>query len=872
MGRCRGARGRLLSPSKNGAVVAGDNQLLSTCRNGRKWESGYLHLLLLVLVSMLASFPGSRGQRWDGVVITLADYQGLQAFKHALVDPRGFLKSWNGTGLDACSGAWTGIKCVQGKVISIQLPWKGLGGSISEKIGQLTALRKLSLHDNVIGGQVPAALGFLPDLRGVYLFNNRLSGSIPHSIGHCLVLQTLDLSSNSLTGAIPDAVSNSTRLYRLNLSYNNFSGSIPLGLTRSSSLNLLSLHHNNLSGSIPNTWVEAGPGLRQPQLQILNLDHNSFTGSIPPSLSQLTMLQVLTITHNRINGTIPADLGALSRLQTLDAAGNSLTGPLPPSLCNLSSLVQLNLDHNRLQGQLPVAIDGLKNISVLSLKGNQFQGPIPVTIGNISSLSRLDLSENNFTGEIPASLVRLTNLTSFNVSDNDLSGPVPFLLSEKFNSSSFRGNLQLCGYSASVPCPTPPSPNPSRPPVSPAACRRRLQTKDIILIAAGATLVVLVVLCCALLYCLIKKRTEASGKSAAAGAASRGEKPGAAAGTEVESGGDMGGKLVHFDGPLVFTADDLLCATAEIMGKSTYGTVYKATLEDGNEVAVKRLREKIAKGQKEFESEVNLLGKIRHPNLLALRAYYLGPKGEKLLVFDYMPKGSLATFLHARGPDTPVDWQTRMRIAMGATRGLHYLHTHENMIHGNLTSGNILLDEDTAAKIADYGLSRLMTAAANSNVIATAGALGYRAPELSKLKKANTKTDVYSLGVIILELLTGKSPGEAMNGVDLPQWVASIVKEEWTNEVFDVELMRDVEGTTGDELLNTLKLALHCVDPSPAARPEVQQVLQQLEEIKPELAGSAGTTAAKEVEEPVEKSASTAGTTAMAASAPTSDE
>lgn len=194
-------------------------------------------------------------------------------------------------------------------------------------------------------------------------------------------------------------------------------------------------------------------------------------------------------------------------------------------------------------------------------------------------------------------------------------------------------------------------------------------------------------------------------------------------------------------------------------------------------------------------------------------------------------------FPAARGPDTPINWPTRMRIAKRMTRGLFYLHSHENIIHGNLTSSNILLDEHTNARIADFGLSRLMTAAANSNVIATAGALGYRAPELSKLKKANTKTDVYSLGVIILELLTGKSPGEAMNGADLPRWVASIVKEEWTNEVFDLELMRDA-SSIGDELLNTLKLALHCVDPSPSTRPEVQQVLQQLEEIRPETAPS----------------------------------
>lgn len=181
-----------------------------------------------------------------------------------------------------------------------------------------------------------------------------------------------------------------------------------------------------------------------------------------------------------------------------------------------------------------------------------------------------------------------------------------------------------------------------------------------------------------------------------------------------------------------------------------------------------------------------------------------------------------------------------MNIAMGITKGLCYLHTEENIIHGNLTSSNVLLDEQNNPKIADVGLSRLMTNAANSNVIATAGMLGYRAPELSKLKNATVKTDIYSLGVIMLELLTGKSPSEGTDGQDLPQWVASIVKEEWTNEVFDLELMRDASNTNvGDELLNTLKLALHCVDPSPSGRPEAQQVLQKLEEIKPDMAPSA---------------------------------
>ncbi|CAI0398018.1 unnamed protein product [Linum tenue] len=769
-------------------VVAGginSKYLTTTVKKKEKWKLSFFFFHLLLIQSVL-------GQDWDGVVVTQADFQVLQSFKQELIDPKGFLRSWNDSGYGACSGGWAGIKCAQGQVIVIQLPWKGLGGKLTDKIGQLQALRKLSLHDNVVTGTIPQTLGVLPDLRGLQLFNNRFSGSIPPTLGSCRLLQNLDLGNNLLAGRIPDRLANATKLFRINLSYNSLSGPIPPSLTHSPSLAYLDLQHNNLSGSIPDSW------------------------------------------------------GSSFRLQYLAIAHNSISGSIPLSLSNLSSLQVLELESNLLDGQIPEGMGNLQNLSILNLRRNQLAGPIPVTLGEIPTLTRLDLSENKFSGEIPHSLANLSRLSSFNVSYNNLSGPVPTELSSKFNSTSFVGNIQLCGYSGATPCPSPPPSSQIIPTQLPKK-KKKLSTKDIILIAAGALLIALLILVCVLLCCLARKRTAAKAKegqpstaarTAAAGVAG-GEKGAPPTAAEVEAGGETGGKLVHFDGPLMFTADDLLCATAEIMGKSTYGTVYKATLEDGSQVAVKRLREKITKGQREFEAEVNVLGKIRHPNLLALRAYYLGPKGEKLLVFDYMPKGSLTTFLHARGPETPIDWPTRMKIAQGMTRGLLYLHNNENIIHGNLTSSNVLLDERNESKIADYGLSRLMTAAANTNVIATAGALGYRAPELSKLKKANTKTDVYSLGVIILELLTGKSPGEAMNGVDLPQWVASIVKEEWTNEVFDVELMRDATEI-GDELLNTLKLALHCVDPTPSARPEVQQVLQQLEEIRPVAGGGDG--------------------------------
>ncbi|KAB1199242.1 putative leucine-rich repeat receptor-like protein kinase IMK3 [Morella rubra] len=290
------------------------------------------------------------------------------------------------------------------------------------KIGQLPALRKISLHDNVLAGAIPWSLGFLPSFRGVYLFNNRLSGSIPSPIGNCPLLQTLDLSNNALIGTIPPSLANSTKPFRFNLCFKSLTGSLPNSLTQSPSLTILALQPNNLSGSIPNTWGRTG--------------NNTY-------------------------------------------------------------------------------------------------------------------------------------------------------------------NLQLCGYSSSTPCPSPPPENlPAPPKGAPKWHHRKLSTKDKILIAAGALLAALLVLCCILLCCLIRKRATSKGiewqncQGVAAGSFDKA----VSAGAHVQLMGETGGKLVHFDGPFVFTADNLLYATAEIMGKSAYRTTYKATLDDGNQVAVKRSREKSTKG------------------------------------------------------------------------------------------------------------------------------------------------------------------------------------------------------------------------------------------------------------------------------------
>ncbi|KAL8470332.1 hypothetical protein ACS0TY_032979 [Phlomoides rotata] len=258
----------------------------------------------------------------------------------------------------------------------VQLLWKGLGGRISEKIGQQQALRRLSLHDNELVGAVPTSLGFLRNLRGVYLFNNRLSGSIPAAIGNCPLLQTFGLSNNQLNGVIPPSLGDSAKLYRLNLSFNYFS----------------SLQYNNLSGSVPDSW---GSGNVSHQLQFLSVDHNLLSGKIPASLSKLNLLEEINLSNNQIGGSIPNELGDLSRLKSIDLSNNLINRSFPESLSNLASLQRLNLENNFLDSSIPDSIEKLQNLIVLNLSSNRFKGQIPDTVGNITSVTNLDLSENH---------------------------------------------------------------------------------------------------------------------------------------------------------------------------------------------------------------------------------------------------------------------------------------------------------------------------------------------------------------------------------------------------------------------------------------------------------------------------------------------
>uniref|UniRef100_A0A803R510 Protein kinase domain-containing protein n=2 Tax=Cannabis sativa TaxID=3483 RepID=A0A803R510_CANSA len=248
----------------------------------------------------------------------------------------------------------------------------------------------------------------------------------------------------------------------------------------------------------------------------------------------------------------------------------------------------------------------------------------------------------------------------------------------------------------------------------------------------------------------------------------------------------------------------------------------------GVAVAVKRLKEATVP-EKEFREKMEEVGRLNHENLVLLRAYYFS-RDEKLLVYDYMPMGSLSALLHGNSGAgrTPLNWETRSGIALGAAYGIEYLHSQGPFSsHGNIKSSNILLTRSYEARVSDFGLAHLASSNSTPHRID-----GYRAPEVTDPHKVTLKADVYSFGVLLLELLTGKPPTHSQlneEGVDLPKWVQSVVREEWTAEVFDLELLRyqNVE----EEMVELLQLALECTMQYPDKRPSMAEVTKRIEEL-----------------------------------------
>ncbi|ERN19839.1 hypothetical protein AMTRI_Chr05g61360 [Amborella trichopoda] len=525
----------------------------------------------------------------------------------------------------------------------------------------------------------------------------------------------------------------------------------------------------------------------------------------------------LVLQRLNLTGEIHAIAG-LSELRVLSLKYNFLSSTLP-SLSHWKNMKQLFLSHNHLSGEIPDGISELRRLWRLDLAHNAFSGHLPVGLGRLPRLLTLRLESNSFAGTILS--LNLSTLEDFNISGNNFVGVIPQSLS-LFPPSSFSGNLDLCGTPLLSKCSNstvnsipnhPVSEDPKAIMGGLAEKGDRISSTAVIAIVAVDS-IVLFLLGGAFIYCYWSRM--------GVGAEKREKKGGLVERMVYSSSfhgsrrGEERGNLVFFEGCKAFELDELLRASAEMLGKGMFGAAYKAAMENGVQVVVKRLKER----KKDGEEVLQVLGRLRNKNVVSLRACYYS-KDETLLVYDFLPYGSLHSFLHGnRGPGrTPVRWKSRLRIALDAARGLAFLHQTcrqpLNLSHGNLTSSNILLSHPSAsACISDFALHHLVP---------------HTTPSIrqSPQKKPSQKLDVYGFGIVLLEILTGRPSEES--GVSLVEWVQCVVKEEWTSEVFDLELMKDRQCE--EEMVSLLQVALLCLSESTSQRPNMSKVVQLIQEI-----------------------------------------
>ncbi|MCD9559017.1 Receptor-like protein kinase 7 [Datura stramonium] len=692
-------------------------------------------------------------------------------------------------------------------LVNLDISTNNLEGDLSE-LKSLSLLKSLQLFENHFSGEIPVEFGDFKFLTELSLYTNMLSGSLPQNIGSWAEFLYIDVSENLFTGPIPPDMCKKGNMTDLLLLQNKFTGGIPSNYANCLSLQRLRVSNNSLSGVVPSgIWS-------LPDLRIIDLTLNLFEGPVTSNIGEAKSLAQLFLAYNRFNGQLPQTISEVSSLVAINLSSNQFSGDIPAAIGELKKLNTLHLEYNLFSGSLPDSIGSCVSLNEINLAGNSLSGAIPASIGSLPNLNSLNLSDNRISGQIPVTLSTL-RLSLLDLSNNRLSGSIPDSLSIKAFSNSFVGNPDLCGenFGSLRPC------------SSDTHTSRDHRTIMLCLIAGVVVLVLS-------LTCFVYVRFVHNNQD-----------------IPIKRLDSWDIKQFHV---LSFSEDQVVKALKQenLIGTGGSGNVYRLVLNCGKQLAVKHIVKYDSGDQKnyrsssailvkengrskEYDAEVTMLSSIRHVNVVKLYCS-ITSEDSNMLVYEYLINGSLWDRLHT-SQKVKMDWLVRYDIALGAARGLEYLHHGYDrpVVHRDVKSSNILLDEQMKPKIADFGLAKVLhvnSTKDSSQVVA--GTHGYIAPEYAYTTKVTEKSDVYSFGVVLMELVTGKKPVDAEYGEnhDIVQWVCSQIR----NKISMIDLVDPsiFEGFKEDAV-EVLRIAVHCTARTPALRPSMRMVVHMLEEAEP---------------------------------------
>ncbi|ESQ47922.1 hypothetical protein EUTSA_v10022054mg [Eutrema salsugineum] len=746
---------------------------------------------------------------------------------------------------------------------NLELSDNEISGEIPKGIVHLRKLKQLEIYNNYLSGKLPLGFGNLTNLRSfdasnnlldgdlselrslkslvsLGLFENRLTGEIPKEFGDFKCLAALSLYRNQLTGKLPEKLGSWTGFHYIDVSENFLEGQIPSDMCKKGAMTHLLMLQNRFTGQFPESYAKCKTLIR------IRVSNNSLSGVVPPGIWGLPNLHFLDFASNRFEGTLTDDIGFAKSLGSLDLSRNWFSGSLPSQISGATSLVSVNIRMNKFSGQIPDSFGKFKELVSLYLDQNNLSGAIPESLSLCTSLADLNLAGNSLSGNIPESFGSLKLLNSLNLSRNKLSGTIPVGLSslklslldlsgneltgsvpEPLKTGSFEGNSGLCSSEIAY--------------LQPCLCGKPLghEGKAKHLSKLEICSIVAVVFALFLLFCnvIFKINRDRSSRTA-----------------QKKNNWVLSSfRLLNLNEMEII--DEI--KSENLIGRGGQRNVYRVTLKNGETLAVKHIwgreicnesfrsstgmlsaRNNNNNNNKEFEAEVATLSNVKHINVVKLFCS-ITSEDSKLLVYEFMPNGSLWEQLHERRGEQEIGWRVRQAIALGAARGLAYLHhgLDRPVIHRDVKSSNILLDEEWRPRIADFGLAKIIqpdSVQQDFSAPLVKGTLGYIAPECAYTTNVSEKSDVYSFGVVLMELVTGKKPVEAEFGEnrDIVMWVWSRSKE--MNRERMMELVDPIiEDEYKKDALRVLTIALICTNKSPQVRPFMKSVVSMLEKTEP---------------------------------------